>query len=76
MELRVARLRDGALDWHLLGDSSDPARFVEDFLIESWVEHLRQHDRVTQEHKRLQDRVNAFHGGADSPSVSPFLVRR
>jgi MFS family permease len=75
-ELRIGRLRDGALDWHLLADVSDPARFVEYFLVESWLEHLRQHERVTQEDKRVQDRVNAFHRGSKPPKISHFLVRR
>jgi hypothetical protein len=75
-ELRLARLRGGAFVWHLLKDISDPKKFDEYFLIESWVEHLRQHERVTQEDKRVQERVDAFHRGTNPPKVSHFLVKR
>lgn len=73
--LREARLRDGALDWHLLGDVSSLTRHVEYFMVESWLEHLRQHERVTLTDKELQDQVNSFHTGAEPPRVSHFLFR-
>jgi len=41
------RRRSGAYYWDLFADSSDPDRYVEIFLVQSWAEHLRQHARVT-----------------------------
>jgi len=73
--LRSARLRDGALDWHVLMDIGDPSRRVEFFIVESWLEHLRQHERVTHADKELQDQVNSFHNGPVPPRVSHFLFR-
>jgi MFS family permease len=72
-KLRAERLRDGAFDWSLLMDVGDPARRVEFFVVESWLEHLRQHERVTLTDKELQDQVNAFHLGAEPPRVSHFF---
>jgi MFS family permease len=74
-DLRSERLRDGALDWHLLMDIADPARRVEFFVVESWLEHLRQHERVTVADKELQAHVNSFHAGPEPPRVSHFLFR-
>jgi hypothetical protein len=34
---------------------------VETFLVESWLEHLRQHDRVTNSDRLLQEVVHRFH---------------
>ncbi|HZR18785.1 MAG TPA: MFS transporter [Verrucomicrobiae bacterium] len=30
------------------------------FLVESWLEHLRQHDRVTRADRKLEERVHQF----------------
>jgi hypothetical protein len=45
--MRLVRRRDGAFHWGLFVDATDPSRYVEEFLVESWIEHLRQHERMT-----------------------------
>ena len=55
------RRRDGAFRWGVFEDAADPARFVETFLVESWLEHLRQHERVTNADRVLQSEVRRFH---------------
>ena len=52
------RRRDGALDWGLFEDAAEPGRFLETFLLDSWIEHLRQHERVTEADRALQDAVH------------------
>jgi MFS family permease len=42
------RRRDGAYDWGIFEDPADEGRFIETFLTDSWLEHLRQHRRVTK----------------------------
>jgi hypothetical protein len=71
--LREARLRDGAYRWDLFQDAADPARIVEVFLVESWVEHLRQHERVTEADRIIQERLLALHQG-DTPPIVTHLV--
>jgi len=34
---------------------------METFLVESWLEHLRQHERVTNADRVLQNAVHRFH---------------
>jgi MFS family permease/quinol monooxygenase YgiN len=51
------RRRDGAYAWGLYEDTAKPDRLVETFLVESWMEHLRQHQRVTKADEALQERV-------------------
>jgi len=59
---RVAaeRKRDGAYAWGIFQDTADPNRFVETFLLESWIEHLRQHQRVTRSDQLVEQQVRQF----------------
>jgi predicted MFS family arabinose efflux permease len=41
--LRLSRLRTGAIRWELYRDGATPNRFVEEYTVLSWDEHLRQH---------------------------------
>ena len=71
-ELRAIRRRDGAIRWGLFRDVADPSRFVEQFTVESWAAHLRQHQRMTVADRRVEDRVRAYHRGA--PPVVTHLI--
>jgi MFS family permease len=52
------RRADGAYAWGIFEDVTEPGRFLETFLSESWLEHLREHERVTNADRVLQDRIN------------------
>ncbi len=72
--LSAARRRDGAFAWGVFEDVAEPGRYLEYFFEESWLEHLRHHERVTEADRALQERVQAFHGGKTPPRVSHFLA--
>jgi predicted MFS family arabinose efflux permease/quinol monooxygenase YgiN len=55
------RRRDGAYAWEVFEDAAEEGRFLETFFIESWLEHLRQHQRVTNADRVLQNTVHQFH---------------
>jgi MFS family permease len=55
--LAAERRRDGAYAWGIFEDTAAPGRLVETFLVESWIEHLRQHERVTKADRALQERI-------------------
>lgn len=65
------RRRDGAYAWGLYEDTAQPGRLVETFLTESWVEHLRQHERVTKADEVLQARASRYLLG--SPVVTHLI---
>lgn len=73
-ELRRIRRRDGAISWGLFHDAAEPERYVESFVVESWVEHLRQHQRVTVADHEVTGRVRAFHLGPEPPRVSHLIA--
>jgi len=72
-EMRQQRLRDGALRWGLFHDPTSPSKYLETFLVESWAEHMRQHERVTVTDRLVEDRVLAFHIGEKPPVVSHLI---
>jgi len=72
--LAEQRRRDGAYGWDVFEDAAQIGRFVEIFYSASWLEHLRQHERVTQADKLTQERVNAFHQGDAPPRVTHLLA--
>jgi MFS family permease len=65
------RRRDGAYDWGVFEDSAERLRYLETFLVESWLEHLRQHERVTNADRLLQERIH--HLLEQSPQVRHFI---
>ncbi len=68
-ESRSSRLRQGALGWQLLRDIADPSRYTEVVIDDSWTEHLRRFDRVTEGDVSLRERKLAFHLGEEAPTV-------
>jgi Transmembrane secretion effector len=67
------RRRDGAIQWGLYQDLSEPGRFVETMLVESWAEHKRQFERVTNSDRIIEERARAFHIGKEPPKVSQMI---
>jgi hypothetical protein len=55
---RRARRRTGAVSWRAWRDSADPGRVLEQFVVGSWDEHLRQHERVSRRDQERLDEIN------------------
>jgi MFS family permease len=72
-KLAHVRRRDGAYAWGVFEDAAEQGRFLETFLVESWLEHLRQHERVTNADRMLQDAVLRFHLDG-TPKVTHFIA--
>ncbi|MDP0926637.1 MFS transporter [Paracoccus onubensis] len=73
-KFRSTRYRDGAIRWDVWEDMAEPGRVIEAFVVESWIEHQRQHARVTHADQLDQTTLNAFHLG-DRPPVVQHLLR-
>ncbi|MDJ0388749.1 MFS transporter [Roseomonas sp. E05] len=71
--LGAIRRRDGAFAWGVMADAASPEEVTEWFLVGSWEEHLRQHDRVSVADRTVQARVQAFHRGEAPPLVRHLL---
>ncbi|MBV8144020.1 MAG: MFS transporter [Gammaproteobacteria bacterium] len=68
------RRRDGAYEWHLFHDSADPERMLETWLLDSWLEHMRQHQRITRADRDLEARVQQL--ARERPRITHFIAAR
>jgi MFS family permease len=73
-QLELVRRRSGAVGWALYEDPERPHLMVEVFMVGSWIEHLRQHERGTRSDAALRDRIRALHRGGEPPRVSHLLA--
>ena len=66
------RRRDGAYDWALFEDPAEDGRFIETFLTNSSLEHLRAHERVTNADRVREQIVRRFLVNGD-PKTTHFI---
>jgi hypothetical protein len=66
------RRRDGAYEWGIFEDPSDEGRFIETFMTDSWLEHLRLHRRVTKGDQISEEAVRRFQIG-DGPKTTHLI---
>ena len=73
-KMRAIRLRDGAVRWRYWRDVAERRRIVETFIVDSWLEHMRQHDRFTNADRVLQQHVWELHVGKAPPLVRHWIA--
>ncbi len=74
VRLAKGRRRDGAYDWGIFEDTAHPGRLLETFLLDSWLEHLRQHRRVTNASRILQEHLHELL--QEPPRVTHYVAAR
>jgi len=74
--IRRIRLRDGALQWGLFADAAVPGLYTQVFLVQSWAEHLRQHERATVADRDIEREAWSFHLGPEPPVVRHLIGER
>ena len=72
-KLQHVRQRNGAYMWEVLSDIQRPGIIYEIFMVESLVEHLRQHDRMTVADMATRDLVRTFHIGENPPKITRLI---
>jgi MFS family permease len=66
------RRRDGAYSWAVFEDTAHPERILETFLLESWLEHLRQHQRVTRADQAAEQYAQQL--AREPPRITHYLA--
>ena len=75
-QLGESRRRDGAYAWDILEDVREPNHFIEYYMVESWLGHLRQHERVTNTDKLIQEEIRKLLIDGQPPTVTRFVGPR
>jgi len=60
------RRRDGASRWGIFRDLEHADVYLETFLVPSWAEHLRQHERFTRGDSELEQLIGSYVRGEPS----------
>ena len=73
---RLGRLRrrDGASQWGIFRDTAAPDRYLETFIVDSWAEHLRQHERPVKADRPVEEAVQ--HSAREAPIIRHFIYSR
>jgi len=69
-DVRLSRIRDGAVACELTRDVSDPAHWVETFRIRDWHELQRAIGRHNLADSEAVDRARSYHVGAEPPRLA------
>jgi MFS family permease len=75
-DVRWSRRRTGAISWRAWRDSAEPRRFVEQFVVASWQEHLRQHERVSVRDQERLERIRALTDPSKPTVVTHWVAPR
>ena len=68
------RRRDGAFAWGVFEHTERRHRFIESFYVESWLDHLRQHERVTGADRLLQSEICELLVPGSEPQVEHYVA--
>jgi predicted MFS family arabinose efflux permease len=71
---RYARRRTGAIGWRVWRDGADPGHVLEQFVVGSWDEHLRQHERVSLRDEQRLEAIRAMTKPEQPPKVTHWLA--
>ena len=74
VSLARERRRDGAYEWNVFQDSAQPEKMIEIWLVDSWVEHMRQHHRITRADRAVEERVERL--AREPPRITHYIAAR
>jgi MFS family permease len=74
-EVGHLRRRDGAVRWQLYQDTIDPEHWLEAFVVGSWLDHLRQTQRLTAADLAIEAMALRYHTGESPPTIRRLIHR-
>jgi len=74
--VRRARRRTGAVQWSVYRDAEQPNQFIETFIVPTWEEHIRQHERRTATDLQTQDNLRPFLRDSHLPHARHYIAAK
>jgi MFS family permease len=71
---RYARRRTGAVSWRVWRDAAEPGRILEQFVVGSWEELLRQQERVSRHDEQRLEAIEALTDPNRPTTVTHWLA--
>jgi MFS family permease len=68
------RRRDGGYNWNVFEDTGHPERIIETWLSDTWLDHLRQHRRITRADRAIEQRVQQL--AREPTRVTHYIAAR
>jgi predicted MFS family arabinose efflux permease/quinol monooxygenase YgiN len=67
--------RDGAYEFGIFEDPADDGRFVETFMTDSWLDHMRLHQRLTNADSEVEQAVRHLQVGGEPKTTHLILAQ-
>jgi MFS family permease len=71
--LGKARQRDGATFWEVFEDATQPGSYIETYVLSTWLDHLRQHERISREDAQIQARIKTLLKPGTAPVITHYI---
>lgn len=72
-KIQRQRIKTGAYIWELFEDVEKPNIFFEMFLVETWLEHLRQHERTIKQDLIVREKIKGYLEG--NAEITHYISR-
>ena len=72
-KLGKARRRDGTWEWNIVENIKTPGSFQEFYLVHTWLDHLRQHERISKQDAMIQTALREFLEENTQPVITHFI---
>jgi len=72
-QLGKARRRDGAWDWNVMENIGKPNTFQEHYQVASWLDHLRQHERISKQDAMVQRKIQELLAPDTCPTINHYI---
>jgi len=68
-----SRQRDGATFWEIFADATRPGSYLESYVVPTWLDHLRQHERISRQDAQVQTTIKDLLQPGSAPVITHYI---